>query len=68
MIRLRYEDTKVMGVKSHAEYRMMTVNLRNIPGSDPPVGKTTSGETCSQLAILYHWYNIARYSFDTRRK
>ena len=52
---IRYEDTKVMSVRSHAEYRMMTVNLHNIPGSDPPVGKTTSGETCSQLAILYHW-------------
>ena len=42
-------------VKTHSEYRMTTINLHNIPGSDPPVGKTGSGETCSGLAILYHW-------------
>ena len=51
----RYEDTKVMMSEEHPGLRMMMINLRNIPGSDPPIGKTSSGEDCCQLAILYHW-------------
>ena len=51
----RYEDTKIMISQEHQGMRMMVINLRNIPGSDPPIGKTSSGEECCHLAILYHW-------------
>lgn len=51
----RYNDTQVIMLQDNPTCRMMMVNLCNIPGSDPPVGKTVDGEPCSCLVILYHW-------------
>ena len=51
----RYPDTLVSLSHRYQDLRLMRVNLDNIRGSDPPVGRTVSGRACSQLAILYHW-------------
>merc|ERR1712055_278908 len=53
----RYKDTKLYYSESFPNSQILLVSLSNFPMSDLPLGQTSTGLSCSRLAILYHLHS-----------